>query len=71
MKIKEIASQNRRDFHAIYICEHCESEESGNGYDDANFQQNVIPAMECKNCGKKAPDDYRALSTKYPDGFQI
>lgn len=71
MKIKEITSQNRRDFQAIYVCEHCGNEEKRGGYDDGNFHQNVIPNMTCQKCGKKAPEDYRALSTKYPDGYQI
>jgi hypothetical protein len=26
--------------------------------------------MECKSCGKKSSNDYRPLTTKYPDGFQ-
>ena len=71
MKIKKILSQHRRDFQAIYECEHCGLEGEGYGYDDANFHQNVIPTMECKNCGKKAGDDYRPLTTKYPEGYQI
>ena len=71
MKIKEILTQHRRDFEAIYICEHCQNERKGSGYDDANFHQNVIPNMECLECKKKAPKTYRALTTKYPDGFQI
>jgi len=25
----------------------------------------VIPDMECKQCGEKAPENYRPLSTKY------
>jgi transcription elongation factor Elf1 len=71
MKIKEILSQNRRDFKAIYECEHCGHTETKGGYDDANFHQNVIPHMVCKNCGKKSPDTYRGLQPKYPEGFQI
>lgn len=65
MKIKEITSQNRRDFHAIYECEHCDHEKEGSGYDDDNFHENVIPNMECPKCGKKAKDEYRPLKTKY------
>jgi len=65
MKIKTITEQYRRDFHAIYVCEHCGDEYRGSGYDDTNFHQNVIPSMECRKCGKKAPDTYRALATKY------
>lgn len=65
MKIKTIESQHRRDFHAIYVCEHCEHEYKGKGYDDDNFHRNVIPAMKCPKCGKVAPDTYRALRTKH------
>jgi len=71
MKIKEIISQCRGDFMAIYICEHCGYEEEGDGYDDINFHQNVIPNRKCPKCGKKAPDNYRPLTTKYPAGMQV
>lgn len=65
MKIKEIKSQSRRDFQAIYICEHCGTKKDGYGYDDDNFHRNVIPKMKCRNCGKTANDDYRPMGTKY------
>jgi len=71
MKIKEIVSQSRRDFIAIYECEHCGFTKKGSGYDDENFHNNVIPNMECPECKKKAGNNYRALSTKYLEGFQI
>lgn len=71
MRIKEITSQHRRDFTAVYECEHCGNMRNGHGYDDANFHQNVIPAMECIGCGKTAADTYRPLATKYPEGVQI
>ena len=74
MKIKEILSQSRRDFKAIYICEHCGHEEKDRGldsYDDTYFHKTVIPAMICGKCGKKAPDTYRPLAGKYPDWMQI
>lgn len=67
MKIKAITSQSRRDFWAIYECEHCGAEEKGYGYDDSNFHKNVIPKMACKKCGKKSPENYRPLATKYHD----
>ena len=67
MKIKTIISQDRRDFSAIYVCEHCGAEIKGGGYDDTYFHQNVIPAMKCEACGETAGDDYRPLATKYPD----
>ena len=71
MKISEILYQNRRDFSAIYVCEHCGFKKHGSGYDDRNFHENVIPKMVCPQCGKTAPESYRPLATKYPDGFQI
>ncbi|MBF0253191.1 MAG: hypothetical protein HQL29_05180 [Candidatus Omnitrophica bacterium] len=71
MKIKKIVSQHRRDFTAIYECEQCGHEHEGSGYDDANFHQNVIPTFVCKECGKKAADDYRPLATKFPEGHQV
>lgn len=67
MKIKTITSQHRRDFRAIYECEHCGHTQEGSGYDDPHFHKNVIPAMECKVCGLQAPKNYRPLSTKYSD----
>jgi len=65
MKIKTIQSQSRRDFYAIYECEHCGHTERGTGYDDDNFHRNVIPKMKCTKCGKIAGSDYRPLTTKY------
>ena len=71
MKIKKITSQTRRDFTAVYECEHCGAEETGGGYDDSNFHVHVIPAMKCEACGKAAPETYRPLTTKHPDGAII
>lgn len=65
MKIKEIVSQSRRDFQAVYECENCGVEEEGSGYDDDHFHRNVIPTMKCKVCGQIAPTDYVARGTKY------
>lgn len=71
MQIKKITSQHRRDFQAIYVCEHCGDEHQDYGYDDSNFHQNVIPQMKCEKCGNTSPDDYRPLATKYPDGKSV
>ena len=68
MKIKKIINQMRRDFTAIYECEHCGHEQKGPGYDDGYFHQTVIPMMKCEKCGKTADESYRPLTTKYPDG---
>ena len=67
MKIKKIKSQNRRDFTAVYECEHCGYEEESYGYDDTNFHHNVIPKKVCSKCGNQASENYRPLATKYPD----
>jgi len=66
MKIKKIVSQSRRDFTAIYECESCEATHEGSGYDDGYFHNNVIPAMECAQCGEKAPPSFRGLAPKHP-----
>lgn len=71
MKIKEIKSQYRRDFTAIYECEHCGHEHEGSGYDDSYFHQTVIPEMKCQQCEKTSGSDYRPLATKYPDHVQL
>lgn len=67
MKIKEMISQHRRDFTAIYVCESCSYEYECTGYDDDNFHQNVIPNMKCKKCGCSSPNDYTPQPTKYPE----
>ena len=71
MRIKEIISQYRRDFTAIYECEHCGFVETKRGYDDAYFHNNVVPNMKCPQCGEVVSNTYRPLTTKYPEGFQI
>lgn len=54
MRIKKKLSQHRRDFTAIYECDHCGFEKQGSGYDDTHFHQNVVPNWACPECGKKA-----------------
>jgi hypothetical protein len=71
MKIQKILSQHRRDFRAIYECEHCGATEEKSGYDDDNFHRNVIPSMACPQCGKSAPPDYRPLSPLYDQNMVI
>ena len=65
MKIQKIIRQHRRDFTAIYECEHCGNTYKGSGYDDDYFHRSVIPGWECDSCGKKAKEDYRPMGTKY------
>lgn len=71
MRIKKMLSQHRRDFTAVFECEHCGFNEERSGYDDTYFHNRVIPDMKCKNCGKTAGSDYAPRATKYPEGFQI
>lgn len=65
MRIKEITSQNRRDFMAVFECEHCGNKCHRSGYDDDNFHRNVVPQIPCPNRGKTAPENFRPLTTKY------
>jgi transcription elongation factor Elf1 len=67
MKIKKIISQYRRDFVAIFECEHCGYFEKSSGYDDENYHADIIPKMICSMCGKIADESYRPLATKYKD----
>ena len=71
MFIKEKLNQHRRDFKAIYKCEHCEAEVTMCGYDDAYFHNSVIPNMKCESCGEKSGTPHKQMATKYPEGFQI
>ena len=52
MHIQTKVSQHRRDFTAIYECEHCGATKRDQGYDDAFFHETVIPLMICHGCGK-------------------
>lgn len=67
MRILKFISQHRRDFQAIYECDHCGDTHQASGYDDTNFHQNVIPDMVCKKCGKKASADYRGYTPVFLD----
>ena len=71
MKIIKIINRIRRDFTAIYECEHCRAADEGPGYDDANFHLNVVPKMKCKSCGKTADENYLPLATRYPEGMEV
>ena len=71
MKIQKIENQIRRDFYAIYECEHCGDRVRKPGYDDANFHANVIPNMKCEKCGKTSPLGYIPRKTKYPEWMII
>lgn len=72
MKILKTTWQHRRDFTAVYECEHCGHTHSGSGYDDSNFHKNVIPDMKCPSCGKSGDKaSYQELATKYPDSQTV
>ena len=68
MRIKEIISRSRRDFTAVYECEHCGHEQESYGYDDSNFHETVIPNLSCGGCGKIAEDSYVPMKPMYPPG---
>ena len=65
MRIKTLLSQHRRDFRAVFVCEHCKAEETRSGYDDDYFHNTVIPGWKCKSCGKTSPDNYEPAAPKY------
>lgn len=65
MRIKEILSQNRRDFRALFVCPFCGYEEEKPGYDDANFHLNVIPKMECKKMRENRAGRSKLSSVEY------
>ncbi len=71
MKIKEIKNQNRRDFTAIYQCEHCGHEHEGSGYDDSYFHQEVVPNMKRPECKLISPKTSKPRAPKYRDGVQV
>ena len=74
MKIKQITSQSRRDFSAIYECEGCNHEQTGSGYDDRNFHDNVVPAMKCEKCNKSRNElgiKGEEVQTKYPSWMTV
>lgn len=71
MRILKIIGRNRRDFSAIFKCEHCGDEITCTGYDDSHFHNNIVPDMDCSECGKKSPDSYQPLTPKYPDHAQV
>lgn len=71
MKIKTIISQHRRDFQAVFECEHCGHEETKAGYDDGHYHGTVVPGMKCLLCDKIAPTSFRPLATRHGDGVVV
>jgi len=72
MFIKEMLTQNRRDFTATLECEHCSNTQHLiGGYDDSFYHSDVLPKIKCKKCEKPAGEGYEPKETRYPDGFQV
>lgn len=65
MKILKIISQYRRDFVALFGCEHCHASEQHSGYDDHYFHNEVIPKMKCRICNKTSDSGYVPMTPKY------
>lgn len=54
MRLFKIKDQLGNDFWAEYKCPHCgHTTKEIQGYMDKFYFKNVIPNMECPNCGKK------------------
>ncbi|MEE8598929.1 MAG: hypothetical protein V3S69_05385 [Dehalococcoidales bacterium] len=70
MHIKKILTRHRRDFTAIYECEHCGHMHTDSGYDDCNFHNNVVPSWHCSSCNKTATAA-TATTPKYSEGLQL
>lgn len=69
MQILKETWRLRRDFYATMYCGHCGAvEHDMSCYDDSYFHSSVIPAMVCKSCGKKEPQNSKA---KYDDSVVI
>ena len=75
MKIVKTYNWHRRDFHFDALCEHCGNTQThSDGYDDANYYENVIPNIKCKKCGEsstsKVSDEVVLLNKpRYPQGL--
>lgn len=61
MRLVKKLEQNRNDFRGVYQCEKCGAIHIDqilcDSYDDANFYENVIPAMKCAFCDKLSKGD--------------
>ena len=70
MRLVRKMNQSRRDFTGEYECEGCGHKETGNGYDDRHFHDNVIPVMVCANCGESTKTlgaEVQHTPTRYAD----
>jgi hypothetical protein len=58
MVILKYTFQHRNDFGSILKCEHCNHEQDLNsGYNDHYYHNHVLPAIECKSCGKASKEN--------------
>lgn len=75
MIIKKKLRQHRRDFTAIYECEHCGHTHENSGYDDTHFHENVVPNRKCPECeessNSKRSDKTVIRRPKYPEGVTV
>lgn len=52
MHIAEVTWRDRNDFHFVAFCRHCkQTSRWGDGYADAFYQTQVLPARHCPHCG--------------------
>lgn len=53
MKIDKITFEMSNDFSAILRCEHCDATQPlTSGYHDNYYHTKVMPAINCRACGK-------------------
>jgi hypothetical protein len=75
MKVLKKYNQHRRDCWVDLECEGCGDKETyKSAYDDRNFWDNVVPEFKCKKCGESTNTlgaEKQAMSTKYPEGYQV
>lgn len=75
MKLLRNYNQHRRDCWIDAECEGCgEVRENIEAYDDDNYWVNVLPDMECKNCGESTNSmglESKKVRTKYRDWEQV
>ena len=74
MKFISKIRQSRRDFTAIYECEACGNRQNINGYDDANYYNNVIPTLACDHCGESTQSlrlPVQHIMPTVPEGVEL
>lgn len=71
MRLNYKTSQHRRDFNAVFECEHCGHQITRTGYDDTYFHTKVIPAMRCPRCQQTAAPDTPTSTPDVPAGVAL